>query len=296
MSLPVFDDEQVRRLPRAAAVSAVRAVLEQLAHEEVVAPARQEVNLGDGSIVVTGGRLTHPDVRGFRAYETKGDRQQMVVLWDETGRIGAVVHGTELGPLRTGALGAVAVDHLAPSEVSVLGILGTGPQAMEQLACIATVRSVTSVIVWSPREESRRAFVERARELHGIVVRPGCCRAEVLAEADVLVCATNAVRPILAATDLGGIAHINAVGPKRSRDHELPRRVFDEAGLLVTDSLSQAHAYRDPLVDPSTLQPLAPLVAEGATRPTDLGRSVFVSLGLAGTELAVAWAVRDLSS
>lgn len=289
----LLGDEQVRRLPRAAAVAGVRSVLDQLAASAAVAPARQRVELGDGAIVITGGRLTRPDVRGFRAYETHGDHEQVVVVWDAAGRVDAVVHGDELGPLRTGAIGAVALDHLAPREIGGLAILGAGPQAMEQLACIATVRPLDRVVVWSPRAESRGAFVDRAGDLHGITVTAAGSPAEAVSEADVVVSATSATRPFLTAEQLRHVAHFNAVGPKGSHGHELPREVFERPGLLVTDAPDQAHAYGDLLVAPSTLQALAPRVAAGETRADDVRRSVFVSLGLAGTDLAVACAVRD---
>lgn len=289
----MLGDEEVRRLPRATAVAAVRSVLEQLAGSVVVAPPRQRVELGDGAIVITGGRLTRPEIRGFRAYETHGDREQVVVVWDEAGHVETVIHGDELGPLRTGAIGAVAVDHLAPQEIGVLGILGTGPQAMEQLACIATVRSLGQVVVWSPSPESRRAFVRRAYEMHGITVVAVNSPAKAVSEAEVVVSATSATRPFLTAAQLRDVAHVNAVGPKGSSDHELPRKLFEQADLLMTDSPDQAHAYRDLIVAPSALEALAPRVAARTSRPSDIRHSVFVSLGLAGTELAVASAVRD---
>ncbi|MFF8372740.1 hypothetical protein ACF05W_28440 [Streptomyces lydicus] len=50
-----------------------------------------------------------PGVHGFRAYGT-ADRagEQLVAVWDSASeRLTAVVHGQELGPRRTGAIGAV---------------------------------------------------------------------------------------------------------------------------------------------------------------------------------------------
>ncbi|MFJ9447337.1 hypothetical protein ACIRRH_36620 [Kitasatospora sp. NPDC101235] len=56
--------------------------------------------------------------------------EQLVAVWSsEDGRLRAVVHGSELGPRRTGAIGAVAVDAAANPGPVRLGLVGAGTQA-----------------------------------------------------------------------------------------------------------------------------------------------------------------------
>jgi len=53
--------------------------------------------------------------------------------------------------MRTAAVSAVATDLLAPADVSVMAILGSGVQARSHLEALRQVRRFREVRVWSPR-------------------------------------------------------------------------------------------------------------------------------------------------
>ncbi|MGW8395226.1 hypothetical protein ACWGLP_00775 [Streptomyces lydicus] len=138
----LLGDAEVRaRLTPATATAAVRHA--RLEHQagRLAAPPRVHAGLGGGELVFTVGALaaegtTHgiPGVHGFRAYGTAGRAgEQLVAVWDSaSGRLTALVHGHELGPRRTGAIGAVAGEALARAGGPAgcrLGLIGAGPQA-----------------------------------------------------------------------------------------------------------------------------------------------------------------------
>src|SRR5260370_1445785 len=111
---------------------------------ELVAPPRIHADFGDGRLVFTTGRL-RGSWFGYRSYDTfpADPGAQVVVVHDETsGQVRAVAVGNELGPRRTGAIGAVAADALAPPGAGIAAVIGAGTQAYTQLWALAAVREL----------------------------------------------------------------------------------------------------------------------------------------------------------
>lgn len=94
--------------------------------------ARVHADLGDGRIVFTTGRL-RGSWFGYRSYDTFAAEpgSQLVAVHDESsGEMRAIAIGNELGPRRTGAIGAVAAEALASPTATDAAIIGTGTQAL----------------------------------------------------------------------------------------------------------------------------------------------------------------------
>src|SRR5262249_57325340 len=128
--------------------------------------------------------------------------------------------------MRTAAVSAVATQHLARRNASVLAILGSGVQARSHLEALRLVRDVRDVRVWSPRHAA--AFAER----HG--VRAAASAEEAVRGADVVVVATMSLTPVLFGKWLSAGTHVNAVGAPRPAWREL----HDEA-------LSRSRSFLD---------------------------------------------------
>ncbi|AZI43307.1 hypothetical protein EHF33_11600 [Deinococcus psychrotolerans] len=74
------------------------------------------------------------DAFGFRAYlnvETPLE-EQSVAVWNAQIRVEGMIVGSELGPLQTSALGAVAMDVLSRPEASRLGLTARPAASDEQ--------------------------------------------------------------------------------------------------------------------------------------------------------------------
>ena len=99
----------------------------------------------------------------------------------ETGEPLATMDGRLITEVRTAAVSAVATDHLARPEASVLAIIGSGVQARSHLEALRLVREFREVRVWSPRRA--RAFAEE----HGVLAATST--QEAVRGADVVVTA-----------------------------------------------------------------------------------------------------------
>ncbi|MFR9676412.1 ornithine cyclodeaminase family protein [Streptomyces sp. TR06-5] len=289
----LLGDEDVRaRLDPATAVRAVRDAL--LAHHagDLDAPPRARAPLGESDLVFTAGRLRgRPGLHGFRAYDAAGAAEQLVAVWDSaTGALRAVVHGQELGVRRTGAIGAVAVDACArPGPVRV-GLIGAGAQAWAQLWALRAVRPVAEVVVATRRPAAARDFARRAERAWGLPVRAVDGAETAVRGRDVVLVATSSPVPVLRAEWLEPGTHLTTLGPKTTARHEVPVELADRAAVTVTDSPAQLGAYPEPHVFHG--RPIASLGAvlagEERVRQRAEDVTVFCSVGLAGTEVAVA--------
>jgi ornithine cyclodeaminase/alanine dehydrogenase-like protein (mu-crystallin family) len=294
------DADVAARVTPELAVEAMREAVLAAHRGELDAPARTVADLGEGRLLYTSGRW-RDRWYGFRAYDTfdrdsnaARDDQLVVVHDDSTGRLLGIVVGPELGRRRTGALGGVAVDALAPPDATALGLIGTGQQAWAQLWAVSAVRRLRSVRVFGRDESRRRAFAVRAtRELDVDATAADDAHAAVDG-ADVVVLATNSPAPVIDTAWLPTGCHLTTVGPKQRGRSEFGEDMLAAATTLVTDSPAQLSAY-----DPPALASSGPIgdrvvdlgavvagAAPGRRHETDL--TVYLSVGLAGTEVALA--------
>ncbi|MDK4719261.1 MULTISPECIES: ornithine cyclodeaminase family protein [Rhizobium] len=275
------------------------------ASANIVCPPRHHVSFpGSGDLVFTvGGILGEKPLAGFRVYETFNgpEHSQIVAVWSvHDAKLKGIILGERLGQIRTGAIGGVAIRHLSDPNAKTVGVIGSSAQARMQLIAAAAVRNIKSVRVFSRDEKNCRAFAEEMQRELDIAIEPAGSIAETVADADIVLCATDSNVPVLHAADLKAGAHVNTVGPKTLRGHELGLDVADAAHVIVTDSIEQTRTYASPFflagsAHETRMRDLADIVANkvpGRTLPSDT--TLFCSVGLAGTEVAVASAIFDV--
>ena len=256
-------------------------------------PPRVHASLVSGKIVMTAGQTaTH---YGYRVYDTLPTTagQQIVAVHDaSSGDIAAVHVGNQLGAMRTGALGGVAASLLGPQGPAHLAIIGAGHQAWAQLWAISGATDIAHVAITSRSEDSRKQLAAQAQEL-GIDARPVSSVREATEGADIVVLATNSSTPVLDATWLKDDVLVTTLGPKQVGRAEFDLALLDGATVVTTDSPDQLRAYDPPalvadaglsagVVDLATLAAADRGQTESSVRT---GRRVYLSVGLAGTEV-----------
>jgi alanine dehydrogenase len=177
----------------------------------------------------------------------------IVILYSlETAEPLAFLHEFFLSGMRVGATTAAAVDEIARKDARTLGLFGTGKQARSALEAIATVRPIDRVNVFSPHPEHREAFAsETSRD--GLTVTALAEPRRVVAGADVVCCATAAMKPVLDGDWLEGgqlvvtIANSDVTN-KRS---EVDRRTYERASaIVINDWESVVDNDQTELLDP----------------------------------------------
>jgi ornithine cyclodeaminase len=147
-----------------------------------------------------------------------------------------------LTDIRTGAAGAIAADVLAPPEIRVVGVVGSGLQARHQVHCLRIVRAFDRIAAWSPDPAHVDAYCEEMRRA-GYDARPMETAEAVCRDADLVITATPSRRPLVHASWLRAGQHITAVGSDSAGKQELDADCLDRADLVVVDRFSQCAAF-----------------------------------------------------
>jgi ornithine cyclodeaminase len=221
----------------------------------------------------------------------------MVVLDAATGSPLAVMDGTSLTAIRTGAASGVATDLLARPDAAVAAVFGAGPQARTQLAGVCAVRPIRRARIFDVSAERARAIAREMAEELGIQVEAAASPSEALAGADVVCTATTASEPVFADGDVAPGTHINAIGSYKPGVREIPAETVRRARVVV-DHLPAALAEAGDLIIPmkqgligkghvyAELGELLAGVKKGRQSPGEI--TLFKSVGVAVQDLAAA--------
>ena len=300
MSIPVLTDEHVSQLDYQNVVAWMQGAFQSHAEGTLDAPARVNSKLTKGEFAFTlGAQNSANPCMGFRVYDLahlrSPTRSEVTAVFDSRdGSLTGIVTGKLLGAVRTGAIGGVAISCLSNPQANILALLGTGLQARTQLRAACAVRDFHEIRVYSRNAANRDAFREEVSEHIPVDLTLVNEPEQAVRDADVVICATTSTQPVIKTDWLKKGVHLNNIGPKFKAAHELPRDAYEQTPLLVTDSLKQLNAFGDAFVLSDTphhdlICRLARMLGESATQSqNDQDSSLFISVGLAGTEVVLA--------
>jgi alanine dehydrogenase len=177
--------------------------------------------------------LPETGVMGGYVYAAGFDSEDawfVTALFDaDAGQPIALLDGSAMNPLKTGAAGAVGVDALSRPDASRLGIIGSGSQARGQLLATATVRDVEDVRVHSPTRANREDFAQSMDERLDATVRAVDSNRAAVEDRDVLITATTASEPVFDGDWLDPGTHVTAMGQYHPAKRELDARTIERA-------------------------------------------------------------------
>jgi ornithine cyclodeaminase len=223
----------------------------------------------------------------------------VLVMEADSGRPSALLEGSTLTAIRTGAASGAASDLLARPDSQVAAVFGAGVQGRTQLEAVCTVRSIQRVWVYDPDRSRLEKFIA---EIAGRAPVPPDLRAAVdprqaVSEADIICTATTARTPVFSDGDLKPGAHINAVGAYTPEMQEIPADTVARS-LVVVDSRSASLAEAGDLIQPiqqgritpehihAELGEIALVRKPGRSSPTQI--TLFKSVGIAAQDAMAA--------
>lgn len=295
-ALPYLDEDTVLRLaPWADAVTAVEQVLlDGLDPAEV--PQRSFVDVAHGQVLLMPG-TTSTAVGVKLATVAPGNPdlglpriQAIYVLLDPvTLAVTALLDGTALTTVRTPAVSATAVKHLAVPSAHRLVVFGSGPQAWGHVAAIRAVRPIDEVVVVARRAPGAEDLARRITA-SGADARVGS--PEDVATADVVACATTARTPLFDGSLLPAHACVVAVGSHEPEARELDAVTLRRAGRIVVEDAAVAMREAGDVIQAVASGDVAEAELIGLRdvvrlEPDEDG-SVFKSVGMGWQDLAVA--------
>ena len=282
MSLPfIAADEVERRLGAARAVDALEAAL--LAGLDPEAdPPRGVMELDRGQLLVMPSAAGGQPVVKLVTVGGEPRVQGVCVIFDGTTLAPvAVADGIAVTNVRTAAVSALAVRHLAVPDARRLLVFGRGPQAHAHVAAMRAVRPIEHVDMLG-------------REAGG--------RDELVAAADIVCCCTTARAPLFDGALVADHATVVAIGSHEPDVRETDDALAARATVVVESRASALREAGDVIlaiesgaVRADGLVPLADLV-RGASRPAVGRPRLFKSTGMAWEDAVVAAALTDAAA
>jgi alanine dehydrogenase len=289
-----------RLLDLDALIEALADAFRKLSSGEASVPPRIAASNAGGLLAampgyLPGGGLEVKLVSVFPGNHDRGlpSHQALIALFDENdGSPRAVMDGTGITAIRTGAAAALSVRLLARPEAAVLAVLGAGVQGRAHLKAVPRTRRFSEIRLASKHRDHADAL---ARDFPG--VRVAGSFEEAVTGADVVCCCTDSAAPVIRRAWLKPGAHVTSVGASRGGP-ELGPDVIN-AGVLCVESRAAFLAY------PAGAHELQGLDAERAVELGELvagtrpGRSggqdltVYKSMGHAVEDIAAARLVLD---
>lgn len=227
---------------------------------------------------------------------TTGGATPLLILYDSNnGELKAVIESFALGQMRTASASALATERLAAPNATELAMVGTGKQAIPQLAAILAVRPIRQLRAFSPDEARRNKFVARVQTEFQIDARAASSVREAVKGAAIVTAVSRAKDPIITADMLEAGTHINAVGAITPNRAEFDSDVIARATQIVADSVPQAQRLSRELIETfgvdhtkwQRVQSLAVLIAGKGARKAGDDLTFFKSLGMGISDLAL---------
>jgi ornithine cyclodeaminase/alanine dehydrogenase-like protein (mu-crystallin family) len=276
MSLPFLDADEVRRrLHAPAAADALEAALLGGVDPESD-PLRGAVELDRGQLLVMpSGAAHHPVVKLVTVGGEPRIQGVCVVFDGETLAPMALVDGIALTNVRTAAVSALAVRHLAIPDARRLLVFGRGPQAHAHVEAMRAVRPIELV-----------DMVGRDQARGGV--------DELVAAADVVCCCTTAREPLFDGSLVADHAVVVAIGSHEPDLRETDDALAARATIVVESRASALREAGDVILaieagatSPDELVTLAELV-RGHARPDPVAPRLFKSTGMSWEDAVIA--------
>ncbi|MEM8890536.1 MAG: ornithine cyclodeaminase [Bacteroidota bacterium] len=210
----------------------------------------------------------------------------------------ALVDGTYLTALRTGAGSGIATKLLAREDARVLAVFGAGVQSRTQIEAVLAVRQIEEILLFNRTEAKAKLLKTELEEKYKISCKLAV--GEELKKADIICTATSSTEPVYESKHLKAGTHINAIGAYRKDMAEIPPDTIIQSSVFV-DQLSATWEEAGDLIQPfeAGLIPQNHIKGEigqivsgqiaGRTSKEEI--TLFKSVGNAAQDIAVAGAL-----
>jgi alanine dehydrogenase len=161
-----------------------------------------------------------------------------------TGAPIAIMGGTTITDMRTGAAGSVAAKYLARKDSKTIGLVGAGAQARTQLMALRELYNLEEVRVWSRTEKTKEKFVTEIKQAYGntFQVNPATNIKKAVIGADIIVTTTPSRKPLVTDDMVSAGMHINCIGADAEGKEELDPNILKRAKIVVDDWAQASHS------------------------------------------------------
>jgi len=248
---------------------------------------------------VLGSSVAGEGICGFKNWiNVRGKSETIIELFStEDGANLAVIEATALGQMRTAAMTGVGTRHMAPAGADEMGVVGSGKQALPQVAACHAVRPLKKLHVFSRNPENRNRFADAVRAEFDFEVISCETLEDTTKDMPIVTIVTNSTVPFLTADMMAKGSHLNAMGAIVSARSEFTDDIFDRADLIAVDNLgtikhlsAEFVAHFDGDDDPGwkNVLTISELINDDITRPDGADITLFKAMGMGLSDLSLA--------
>lgn len=247
---------------------------------------------------VLGASVAGEGICGFKNWiNVRGKSETIVELFSmEDGANLAVIEATALGQMRTAAMTGVGTRRLAPEGADEMGIVGSGKQALPQVAACHAVRPLKRLRVHSRNPENRDRFAEAVRAEFNFEVIACDTLEETTADMPIVTIVTNSTVPFLTADMMAKGSHLNAMGAIVPARIEFTEDVFDRADVIAVDNFNSIRNlsaefiqhYGDDDSGWNDVRSISEILRDDVTRPEGADITLFKAMGMGLSDLSLA--------
>ena len=241
-------DEVRQALPMAQAIAAMKEAYASLSDGTAVVPLRTRLPISNHEALSlfmpayvkmnSGEALAVKIVSLFPNNPSRGlayIQAAVVVLESDTGRAVALLEGSTLTAIRTGAGSGAAIDLLARKDSKVVAIFGAGPQGRTELQAACTVRDIETAFIYNPTREKAENFAQQMAGQKNIPkdIRVAATPQEAVEHADIICTATGSKQALFEDKDVKSGTHISAIGAYTPEMQEIPVECVARSRIVV---------------------------------------------------------------
>lgn len=300
MTIPIWltEADVVSLVSLGEAIPALERVLAMEARGEAENMTKTQLGFGrHNTLHALGAAVPGAGLVGTKSWaHTEGGAAPLLMLWDsETGALRAVIEAFALGQMRTGAITGVATKWLAAKGADEMAIIGSGKQAVTQVAAVHAAIELRRLRVYSPTAANRAAFAARMKHTFGFEVRVADSVEACVKDAPVVTTATLATAPFLTGGMLARGTHVNAIGAIVPARIEFAEDIFPRCAVVAVDNLPTVQKlslefikyYGADKAQWDRVVPISQVVAAGKGRPAGADLTLFKAMGMGISDLAL---------
>ncbi|MBS3774416.1 MAG: hypothetical protein V5A59_08075 [Bacteroidales bacterium] len=217
----------------------------------------------------------------------------------QTGEFLAIMDGTSITALRTGAASGIATKYLSREDSQVLAIFGCGAQGRTQLEAVCAVRDIQKAYVYDIRPKTAENFIKDMQSKVEADIQ-FTDDLTFLSKADIICTATGAESPLFQLDQIKEGVHINAIGSFQPHMQEIDPQII-KASRLFVEQKSASMVESGDLIIPVNNKIITEdhligeigevFIGNKVGRDSEEDITLFKSVGIAVQDLMVAEAV-----
>lgn len=257
MTLYLTQDEVKQVLDMSSTLEAVENAFEEMGKDNIEMPERVYLHFDKGVLIAMPAYMPGLGAAGTKLVTVHPENPEnfdlpaviaRIVLNDpDNGLPIAIMDGTYVTALRTGAAGATGIKYLSREDSKVAGVCGLGVQGRSQVSGLLEVRpGIEKIKCYDIVPEAREKFVTGMSSRFENVQFVQVDSAEDTAmDSDILITCTPSPEPFISGKWLKPGCHVSAIGADTGDKRELETSVITKCDKLVVDFIPQAFGVGD---------------------------------------------------